>query len=232
MEKHNITLAYHSIGMPVDKTAGAQLYCVSCENFRQQMDYLSRGVNAVITFDDGDITNYTKAYPLLKERGLKAYFFIICELVGAPGYMNWKQIKELRDSGMMIGSHGMTHRVLTILKDNELEYEFSVSKKVLEDNLGGRIDTISLPRGLYNNRVMDKVKVAGYKKVFTSDATDSNEPLVGRISVRSGWNIGHFTNVVNNGPSFIDRTKELIKNSARKVMGDRNYDKIRSGLLR
>ena len=34
-----------------------------------------------ITFDDGDITNYLNAYPVLKELGLKAYFFIRKSLI-------------------------------------------------------------------------------------------------------------------------------------------------------
>ncbi len=214
-------LAYHSIGDRV-KEAGAGFYCVSEDAFRHQIEYL-RGKDVMITFDDGDITNYTKAYPILKEFGIKAHFFIICGWVGAPGYMNWEQIKELSDSGMIIGSHGMTHRILTELNDVELYHELRESKRVLEENLSCSIDTLSIPRGFCSQKVMNKATEIGYKTIFTSDD---------RIVVRSDWDLDRFISVINNGPSLMDKAKELIKKSARRTLGDRNYDKIRSGLLR
>ena len=91
------TLAYHSIGAPTAE-AGAGLYCVSEESFRAQIGYLCSKIGTVpigdsphftITFDDGDITNYRNAYPILKEFGLNAYFFIIVATSGTDGYMEW-----------------------------------------------------------------------------------------------------------------------------------------------
>lgn len=214
-------LAYHSIGDSV-KEVGAGLYCVSEDVFREQLEYL-RNKDVIITFDDGDITNYTKAYPVLKEFGLTAYFFIIGEWVGAPGYMGWREIKELQRGGMTIGSHGMTHRILTELNDVELYHELRESKSVLEKNLSCTIDALSIPRGFCSQKIMNQAAEAGYKTIFTSDD---------RIVVRSDWDLGRFISVIDNGPSLIDKAKEFIKNSVRRTVGDRNYDKIRSGLLR
>ncbi|MDP3791839.1 MAG: polysaccharide deacetylase family protein [Candidatus Omnitrophota bacterium] len=188
------------------------------------MEYLSALKDRpLLTFDDGDITNYTKALPILKEFGMRASFFIIGEWVGKNGYMDWSQIKNLQDNGMTIGAHGMTHRILTELNDDELSYELMESKRLLEEHLDCSIATLSIPRGFYNKRVMDKAKEIGYDTIFTSDD---------RIVIRSDWDLNRFMNIINNGPSFIDRTKKFIKNSARRTLGDKNYDKIRSGLLK
>lgn len=223
-------LAYHSVGDSV-KEAGASLYCVLGAKFRAQMECL-RGKDVMITFDDGDITNYTKAYPILKELGMKACFFIIGEWVGAAGYMSWREIKELQGAGMTIGSHGMTHRILTTLSDYELDYEFIASKKLLEDNLKAQISSISIPRGLFNKRVIDKVKEYGYSKIYTSNPHDTGGVLLGRIPVRADWDMKRFKRIVNNGPSLMDNAVSFIKDSLRKALGDENYDLLRSRILK
>ncbi|MFA6320566.1 MAG: polysaccharide deacetylase family protein [Candidatus Omnitrophota bacterium] len=223
-------LAYHSINNSV-REAGAQLYCVSEDAFRGQLEYL-RGKDVVITFDDGDITSYTKAYPILKEFNVLAYFFIIGEWVGAPGYMNWDQISELKHGGMIIGSHGMSHRVLTTLNDEDLGYEFGSSKKLLEDKLKTPIETISIPRGLCNKKVINKIREYGYVKVFTSDPDDSGDFLCGRIAVRADWDMKHFMHAVDNGPSLKDKTMSFIKKSSRAILGDKGYDLLRSRILK
>lgn len=226
-------LAYHSIENKVAEV-GAELYCVPEQAFQQQMEYL-RNLGTVpfgdspqitrplITFDDGDMTNYTKAYPILREMGLKAYFFIIGEWVGKAGYMGWKEIAELKSGGMTVGSHGMTHRLLTILKNEELDYELKESKKILENNLNISITSLSIPRGFYNKKVMDMAKAAGYDQVFTSKD---------RIVVRADWDMKQFVEMFNGKYSWRHRAWDFIKSSSRKILGDENYDKFRTEVLR
>ena len=229
MEKRNIVLAYHSVGAHPAGETGAELYAVPLDRFKEQMEHIKKVlgsrlevVGIDVTFDDGDITNYTNAYPILKEKRLKASFFIIGSRLGTPGYMGWDEIRELRDAGMVIGSHGMTHRILTNLSDEDLSYELNGSKKILEDNLKAGIDTISIPRGFYNEKVIDAAKRAGYKKIFTSD---------NRIVVRPGWDMGHFKKVLNNGYLFQDKAEDFLKYSLKKILGAKHYDRIRTKFL-
>lgn len=232
----NRILAYHSVGEHSIKEIGARLYSVVLERFKEQMSYLRNTQysipNTTITFDDGDITNYLNAYPVLKEFGLKGYFFIICPWVGTDGYMDWNQIRELQDAGMTIGSHGMTHRILTELRDDELDYELTESKNILEENLKTKIDYFSIPRGFCNERVIDSAKRAGYKKIFTSDVRDMDGFRLGRIVVRADWDLDHFTKVLDNGYLIGDRAEYMMKNSLRKILGSGNYDKLRTAVLR
>lgn len=220
-------LAYHSIGDSVAE-AGAHLYCVPVEVFRRQMKYLvgSRelGVGSVeLTFDDGDITNYTKAYPTLKEFGMKASFFIIGEWVGSNGYMNWQQIRELKDSGMTIGSHGMTHRILTELNDRDMDYELRESKRLIEDNLGCIIDTLSIPRGFCSAKIMDKTKDIGYKTIFTSD---------NRVVIKADWDMERFIRAVNGRHTVSEKVGGLLKRSSKRLIGAKHYDMLRTRILK
>ncbi|MBU6247641.1 MAG: polysaccharide deacetylase family protein, partial [Xanthomonadaceae bacterium] len=50
--------------------------------------------------------------------------------------MGWAQLREMHQSGFEIGSHGVTHRMLAKLPQDELEWELCESKRVLERELG------------------------------------------------------------------------------------------------
>ena len=66
----------------------------------------------LITFDDGYESNYTIAYPILRQLEMKATISVIGSLVGikdVPGeipYLSWDEAKEMQDSGFIdIQSH-------------------------------------------------------------------------------------------------------------------------------
>lgn len=235
--KNSKILMYHSIAGFGNGEVGAGLYCVFVEKFKQQMEYLvhSSQLTAhsyVVTFDDGLLDSYTNAYPILKELGLKAYFFIIVSKIGTRGYMDWKQIKELKDEGMMIGSHGMTHQILTGLSEGDLDYEIRISQKILQEKLKCTIEYFSVPRGFYNQDVIKQVKDNGYKNVFTSNPKDDDGFKIGRIPIKGSWDMQYFIKVLNNGLSVKDRVGEIIKSSSKKILGVRNYDRLRTKILK
>ena len=64
--------------------------------------------SVMITFDDGYASNYTLAYPLLKEFGAKAVISPIVRNIqeGVPGYLTWDMCREMAASGLVeFGSH-------------------------------------------------------------------------------------------------------------------------------
>ncbi len=76
---------------------------------------------AVLTFDDGDLSVYAIAYPLLRRFGIKATFFIVPSLVGEVGYISWDQLREmsayvdpLRDRLFTFGSHTQSPEARTL----------------------------------------------------------------------------------------------------------------------
>ena len=234
----NKILMYHSVGSSTIEEVGAGLYCVSVEKFREQMEYLALSFQLsalsqiIVTFDDGLVDNYTNAYPVLKQFGLKGYFFILVGKIGSAGYMNWEQIRKLKEAGMIIGSHGMTHRILEGLSDEDLDYELRESKEILEEELKAKVEHLSIPRGFTNKNVIEKAKKAGYKSVFTSNPNDNDGFKRGRIAVKGNWSLEKFIYVINNGLPLKDKAVLAVQSSAKKVLGARKYDKIRSALLK
>lgn len=236
--KKTTILMYHSIGKAArGHETGTELYSVSEEDFHDQMQLVALAEHRapgkiILTFDDGFLNNYRIAFPVLREFELKAYFFITINRVGHPGYMNWEKIRELHSAGMTIGSHGMTHAILDGQSEEDLEYEIKWSKKILEEKLGTAVDYFSVPRGFHNKRIIAKAKEAGYKAVFTSDIDKSDGYKFGRIAVKANWDLEYFKKVLKDGLPLKAKTREFIKNTSKKVLGARNYDRIRSKILK
>ena len=94
--------------------------------------------------------------------------------------MNWDQVKALSDAGIEIGSHTVTHPVLSRVSDQaELELELMASKAAIEACTGKPVMSIAYPTGghsSYTDRVVDCVKRAGYRFAFTYES-GVNQPL-------------------------------------------------------
>jgi peptidoglycan/xylan/chitin deacetylase (PgdA/CDA1 family) len=174
-------LMYHSI----DNNDKVTKLSVSPESFARQMKFLhERHYNVVgldkvveymqkkekapprtvaITFDDGLYNNYQNAYPVLKKYGIPATIFVIIKKIGEPGYVGWKEIKEMSDSGVItIGSHTVSHLWLPAMGSKQLSYELKTSKEALENGTGKKVDIMCYPIGAHNERVERFTKEAGY----------------------------------------------------------------------
>ena len=132
---------------------------------------------AIITFDDGDLSMYGIVFPLFKEYKTKATFFLVPNFIGTVGYMSWDQIREMAnyrdESGKRLfffGSHSLTHRPLGDLSPTEVQRELSESKRIIERETGYPVETLALPfgSGAGNEEIMEIAKKAGYKVIRTS----------------------------------------------------------------
>jgi len=125
-----------------------------------------------ITFDDGLLSFYDNAYPLLEEKNIKVTLFPVAGLIGKTGgwdvmgktpHMTAAMLREIASSGHEIGSHSLTHANLIWLDDKELAKELRDSKSILEDITGTAVKSLSFPFGSWNNRVWAAAKSAGYE---------------------------------------------------------------------
>jgi len=108
-----------------------------------------------LTFDDGNLDQYTEFYPIMANYGLRATFYIVTSEIDAPGRLSRDQIKELYEAGNEIGSHSHTHPPLTHLSDRELDFELRKSFDVLKP-FNPR--TLAYPFGVYDGRVIKFAK--------------------------------------------------------------------------
>lgn len=134
----------------------------------QPKDITQNSPAVVLTFDDGLISDYEIAFPLLCGFGMRAVFFVNGTTIGKSGYLNWQQIGEMHQAGMSIGSHSHRHVDLTVLPTADLDAELTASKKCLEDHLGARVDYLAAPHGLLDRRVVRRALLAGYRAVCST----------------------------------------------------------------
>lgn len=85
--------------------------------------------------------------------------------------MSWAQIKALHVAGINIGSHGCSHRRLSLITSNdEVETQLITSKIAIEKHLGQRITSFSYPYGRetdYDKRTLLAIEKAGYELACT-----------------------------------------------------------------
>jgi peptidoglycan/xylan/chitin deacetylase (PgdA/CDA1 family) len=115
----------------------------------------------LITFDDGNLDNYTNAFPIMQRYGFSGVMYIVGNYIGAPRYMNVDQIREMTGAGWEVGSHSMTHPDLTKIDPQLLNYEILASRKYLGMELGLPILSFSYPFGTSHCGINDKVFDAG-----------------------------------------------------------------------
>lgn len=246
-------LMYHGIvssadSVPQGREAGAELYDVPRTQFDRQMRWLSdqgyqggllgdRAGNGaalvVVTFDDGEMNNFTEALPVLRKYGFRAYFFVISRQIGRPGYMGWKELRALRAEGMEIGSHGLTHEILTNITDIQMEEELSASKRHLERNLETEITSLSIPRGFCNEKIIQKARDIGYKHVFISDRPPGlRSACHERLAVKGRWSEEHFVRVMRGQMPWTQRALEQGKRKIKWVLTDTGYNRVRTLVLK
>ncbi len=85
----------------------------------------------VISFDDGYLSHYTHAKPVLRKLGWPGVLFLEIKSIG-PGGLTEHQIRSLMHAGWEIDSHTLTHPDLTTLDDAALRRELRDSRRELQ----------------------------------------------------------------------------------------------------
>src|SRR5215468_4343222 len=87
----------------------------------------------------------------------------------AYGAINWRQAREMADAGMEIGSHTLTHSILTGLSDERLREEVGRSRDRIQSAIGRKVETFCYPNGDYDLRAQCEVARAGYQFAVTTE---------------------------------------------------------------
>ena len=206
---------------------------------RELAEYNEARKGVSITFDDGDLSNFTVAFKALAQRGLRATFFITTDFIGKPGRVTWEHLREMHAAGMEIGSHTVTHPYPSELTDTQLYYELSQSKVILEDGLNAKVNSFSMPTGFYNANVKRMASQCGYDYVCTSFAgvynTDKkNNYNVKRLAVKrtTGQRVFQAYAECKAGYIYGKQLIEKIKGSGKNILGVDVYNALRDKVLK
>ena len=201
--------------------------------FKQFLDHSQEhALLPAITFDDGHLSDFTQALPILNAEGIPAHFFITVGWTGnKPGYMGWNDLRGIQAAGHQIGAHGWSHALLHHCTPSQLNTELVQARQALEDNLGTAITTMSLPGGRFNQRVLEACRDAGYTTVFTSIPQANEEPLpftVGRVNIRGDVTVEWLLKLLKPETGLLAGMEKQYrwKAAGKKLLGDRLYERV------
>jgi len=133
----------------------------------------------VITADDAHKTVYTDMLPLVRQHNIPVTLFIYPSCISNASYaMTWEQLKEVQQTGLFdLQGHTFWHpnfkREKKKLKPAEyqklVETQLKKSKAVLEKRLGGQVDLLAWPFGIFDDFLEKEAQKAGYVAAFSID---------------------------------------------------------------
>jgi peptidoglycan/xylan/chitin deacetylase (PgdA/CDA1 family) len=82
--------------------------------------------------------------------------------------LDWQQVREMQTHGIEIGSHSLSHAILTQVTQTASEREVVESKSRLETKLCQEVKGFCYPNGNYNDGIESSVKAAGYTYACTT----------------------------------------------------------------
>lgn len=136
--ENGVILLYHHVDTDTPPSTS-----ISPEDFRVHLQYLQDNQFTVIaldsmidslrtgkplpdraiaiTFDDGYISIYEEAFPMLQEFGYPFTLFLSTGPIDdrQSNYMNWDQVREMSDAGVVIANHMVEHPYMLERLDGE-----------------------------------------------------------------------------------------------------------------
>jgi peptidoglycan/xylan/chitin deacetylase (PgdA/CDA1 family) len=150
----------------------------------------------VLTFDDGYVDAATEVLPRLLERGQKATFFIVssfCAQDPASRVTKWNrqfltrdEVRALRDAGMEIGSHSVSHVRLSPLPSDDLRAEVGNSRATIATYLGSPVEFFAYPYNDQSRWVRRAVEKAGYRGAVVGPRGNSDSFTLERLTMHRG----------------------------------------------
>lgn len=125
-----------------------------------------------ITFDDGYLSIYDTAFPMLQALGFPFTVFINTQPINDEqrGYMSWEQIREMSDAGVTIANHMVTHpHMIDAIGDEtdtqrliRLRTELLQAQKDIVTHTGQDYRFMAYPYGEYDPQIKQLLNELGY----------------------------------------------------------------------
>ena len=140
---------------------------INPKDFENELKNLKLQRKILLTIDDGFLSFYENAWPILKEKKIPFILFVSTREVGAYNYMSWDQIREIsKENFVEIGNHSHTHEYLADEKNEIIKKDIEKSITIFKKELGKNSDFFSYPFGEYSNDFKKIIKNFGFKYAF------------------------------------------------------------------
>src|SRR5436190_7890705 len=182
-------LVYHVISSPPASTPYRELY-LRPRDFAAQIQALAEhGFHAVtlgraygywtngtplpkrpivISFDDGYLSQYTRAFPMLRAHRWPAVLNMEVNFLRPAGGLRPWRIRRLLAAGWELDAHTLTHPDLTTVGAAELRRQVAGSRSALRRLFHVPVDFFCYPAGRYNGAVVAEVRRAGFLGATTT----------------------------------------------------------------
>lgn len=233
-------LTYHRV-----REARREPFSVAPDAFEEQMAWLGREGLAVgpdevaawlaggaaprvgavlVTFDDGYRDFHGSALPILRRHRVPAVLFVSVGEVSdrraddsdPDGHVTWDELREIRDSGISVGSHGWDHVSLARIPAAEARRQVTRAREALRSRLGDGCGLdFAYPYGTggdFDDATRAALVEAGHRCAYTSVhgsiARDADPLALPRDKVEGGEGLWMFRRIVGGGLdawSIVDR---------------------------
>lgn len=159
------------------------LFALACMSLAQAeppvVNTLPAKGTVALTFDDGPSPIYTpQILAILKKYHIKATFF----MVGVNAEKYPEMVKAVRDAGMQIDSHSLTHPMLTKLSNAQLEKEVQQPQLIIFNIIGKKPVCLRYPFGASNEHVRAVIRANDINPVpMGFNSFDYNRPGTQKI---------------------------------------------------
>ena len=188
----------------------------------------------VLTFDDGFLDFYTNAFPVLMDYGFTATVFLPTAFIGdgTLSFKNkrclcWREVRELRKSGITFGSHTVTHPQLRELRFELIAQELNDSRKAIEDNLGEPVQSFSYPYRFpeedrsFRRYLRDTLREAGYSHGVTTvigrARMEDDKLFLKRLPVNGADDLDLFSAKLEGGYDWVHKP-QIISKQLKKLL--------------
>ena len=180
--------------------------------------------SVLVTFDDGYRDFHASALPILRRHRVPAVLFVSVGEVrerrdpgaGEESHVTWDELREVRDAGVAVGSHGWDHVSLARIPVAEARRQVARARETLRERLGDAAGRdFAYPYGTggdFDAATREALAAAGHRCAYTSvhgAVAPGADPLeLPRDKVEGGEGLRMFRRIVEGGLdawSVVDR---------------------------
>ncbi|GAA2214879.1 hypothetical protein GCM10009850_103460 [Nonomuraea monospora] len=138
-----------------------------------------------LTFDDGPGEHTVRLLDLLRQRGVRATFFVIGQMVAADkGGLTTRRIV---DDGHEIGNHSWSHPPLAELPDEAVKKELKHTENIVQRLTGVRMRVMRPPYGSTDDDVAAETRREGLAQILWNvDTLDWQDRVATTVAKRAG----------------------------------------------